>query len=134
MRIEVIRIPQEGLALEENIPAAGLDLGLGTVELKEPLRIKAQVHRITNAVSVDLWLNAVMSSACSRCLNEFDINIGKKIKLGYPVDRPDQVIDLNPDIREEIILDSPMKPLCRPDCKGLCPKCGKNLNESKCNC
>jgi uncharacterized protein len=43
-------------------------------------------------------------------------------------------IDLNPDIREEIILVYPIKPLCSIDCKGLCPKCGKNLNEGKCNC
>lgn len=134
MKIEVIRIPREGLTLEEEIPAADLDLDIGTIELRAPLKVKAELRKITNAVSIDLCWDVVVSSACSRCLNEFDINIGKKIKLIYSIESPDEIIDLNPDIREEIILDSPMKPLCRPDCKGLCSKCGKNLNEGKCNC
>jgi uncharacterized protein len=38
-------------------------------------------------------------------------------------------IDLTPLIREEVILATPAAPLCRPDCKGLCPECGLDLNE-----
>jgi uncharacterized protein len=41
-------------------------------------------------------------------------------------------IDLAPLVREYMLLDIPMKPLCRPDCKGLCPVCGQNLNDSTC--
>ncbi len=41
-------------------------------------------------------------------------------------------IDLNPVVREYAMLEIPMRPLCKPDCKGLCPICGNNLNESTC--
>lgn len=43
------------------------------------------------------------------------------------------IIDLAPVLREYILLEIPISPLCRPDCKGLCPICGNNLNESTCN-
>jgi uncharacterized protein len=43
-------------------------------------------------------------------------------------------LDLRDEVRSAILLSSPIKPLCGPDCKGLCPECGANLNESKCSC
>ena len=43
-------------------------------------------------------------------------------------------IDLAKDIRDYAILAVPMKKLCSEDCKGLCPKCGKNLNDGTCDC
>ncbi|MBI5713209.1 MAG: DUF177 domain-containing protein [Chloroflexi bacterium] len=43
-------------------------------------------------------------------------------------------IDLAPFLREEMIISRPMRPLCKPDCKGLCPQCGKDLNEGACDC
>jgi uncharacterized protein len=42
------------------------------------------------------------------------------------------IIDLTPVLRELVLLEIPISPLCRPDCKGLCPICGNNLNESTC--
>jgi uncharacterized protein len=75
-----------------------------------------------------------MRISCSRCLEEFESDFKKVIALNYPVDKSDPVINLEPDIREEIIIDYPLKPLCKPDCKGLCPKCGRNLNEGNCSC
>ncbi len=44
------------------------------------------------------------------------------------------MIDLAPPLREHILLDLPLRPLCRPDCRGLCSQCGANLNETQCNC
>ena len=43
-------------------------------------------------------------------------------------------IELDDLLREDILLELPTKFLCKPDCKGLCPQCGKNLNEGKCGC
>ena len=43
-------------------------------------------------------------------------------------------IDLQPAVREQILLSVPPPPLCREDCKGLCPQCGKDLNEGECGC
>ena len=43
-------------------------------------------------------------------------------------------IDISKDVRDYLILSVPMKRLCKEDCKGLCYKCGKDLNEGKCDC
>jgi len=43
-------------------------------------------------------------------------------------------IDLRPAVREQILLQIPAPPLCAEDCKGLCPRCGKDLNEGECGC
>jgi len=43
-------------------------------------------------------------------------------------------VEINNLIREQVLLAVPMHPLCKPDCLGLCPKCGQNLNIKRCNC
>ncbi len=50
----------------------------------------------------------------------------------YPI--VDDELDLAPLARDAIVLELPMAPLCRPDCAGLCPRCGANLNEGACGC
>ena len=67
-------------------------------------------------------------------MSAFKVDLNKNLKLNYTADNAKPLIDLDPDIREEIILDYPLSPLCKPECKGLCPKCGKNVNEGKCSC
>jgi uncharacterized protein len=134
MKIRIAQITPEGVDLEESVAASRLDLETDTVKFRSPIDIRARASRITNAVSVEVSLSGLMSLVCSRCLNEFEVELKKKLKLNYPVDKSQQVINLGPDIREEIILDYPIQPLCSSDCKGLCPKCGKNLNEGGCSC
>jgi uncharacterized protein len=46
----------------------------------------------------------------------------------------DNVIDLGALMQEQFYLAVPMKPLCQPDCRGLCALCGKNLNQGSCEC
>jgi len=134
VKININQIPPEGLTLEERIPASCLDLETEIVKFDRPVVIKAKISKITNVVTVELAVNSSMSVNCSRCLNEFGIGLKKDFRLSYPVNRLEPVIELDSDIREEIILDYPFKPLCAPDCKGLCPGCGKNLNQDKCSC
>ncbi|MCM8789515.1 MAG: DUF177 domain-containing protein [Candidatus Omnitrophica bacterium] len=134
MKIDVKQIPTQGLVLEEEIACSELDLDTDIIKFQEPVKIKAQVIKITNVVRVDLSIETRSFTNCSRCLEEYSSQINKQLKLNYHVDEATQTVDLNPDIREELMLDYPIKPLCKPDCKGLCPKCGENLNQRKCKC
>ena len=52
----------------------------------------------------------------------------------YPIEAGANELDLRPAIREEWLLAQPRYVLCRDDCKGLCPRCGKDLNEGPCDC
>lgn len=150
MKININQITPEGVTLEQELSAAVLDLETDIVKFRGPVKIRARVFKITNAVTADLTLSASLRLVCSRCLSEFESDLNKTFRLSYPVDKQELIIDtstalsvngersrtidLGPDIREEIILDYPFKPLCQAKCKGLCPKCGKNLNEGNCNC
>jgi uncharacterized protein len=58
-------------------------------------------------------------------LSESDIEV-----LYYKND----VVDLEQPVRDAIVLSVPMRPLCHPDCRGLCPSCGANLNDGGCTC
>ena len=134
MKIDVRQVPEEGLLLTEAFEAGNLDLETETIKFSGPVTVQAHVSKITNALTVHLALNGLMQLICSRCLENFGIKLEKEFDLNYPVQDAERVIDLNPVIREEIILDYPIKLLCRKQCRGLCSKCGKNLNEGKCDC
>ncbi len=132
MKINVSKIPPEGLLLEESLSLE--DLNLDNLKFTAPLRVSAQIEEITNAVTVDLKLNGEISAICSRCLEPYDIDLKKNLKLNYTVKSLRDVINLDEDIRQELILGYPLRPLCSPNCKGLCPKCGRNLNKGGCSC
>ena len=134
MKIIINQVPAGGLDLKEEIKPQELDLETELIKLRSPLKLAARINRITNALTVDLNIKAVISADCSRCLNEFEWVFDKDVQLNYPLDSSDVFIDLKPEIREEIILDYPIKPICSLSCKGLCVKCGKNKNEGGCNC
>jgi uncharacterized protein len=92
---------------------------------------------------------ATVAQQCSRCLTSIDSPVEARfaeqyyaelnVDTGAPMPEPpldakvighDFRIDLVPLLREEVILATPQAPLCRPDCRGLCPQCGLDLNES----
>ncbi len=91
---------------------------------------------------------------CSRCLVAFEqvleapfeaqcaISTFHLLAEGLPVDEGEEVTaifdansaDLWELVRQALVVNLPMQPLCRPECKGLCPSCGTNLNETRCDC
>lgn len=134
MKININQILSQGVVLRETVDAGALELETEIIKCRKPLNITADVSMISNALTADVSINYSIFVLCSRCLSEFELNLKKDLRLNYMVNKSERVIDLDPDIREEIILDYPLNPLCRPDCKGICSKCGKNLNEGKCGC
>lgn len=134
MNIFINQVPEGGLYLKEELDPKELDLETALIKFRFPIKLAAQISRITNALTVDLQITAVMFAGCSRCLEEFAWEFNKDVKLNYSLDNRDTVIDLKPEIREEIILDYPIKLLCKISCKGLCTKCGKNKNQGGCHC
>ena len=88
-------------------------------------------------------LRATTPSECVRCLSPFDqaLTITFDDLFVYPPSRASEdllaipetgLLDLTPLTREYLMLDMPLQPLCRPDCRGLCPECGVNRNETGC--
>ena len=134
MKININQIPPEGITLEKTITPSALDLDTGIVKLEQPIAIKADVHKISNTVMLDLALHTSLHLTCSRCLEGYEVDFDKEFNLNFPVSNSEYTLDLSKDIREEIVLDYPIKPLCKAQCKGLCPRCGENLNQGRCKC
>ncbi len=132
------------LVFEE--PAGKLNLYssfFGNLILK--CRMDKSAHQIV--LNCDVSVNAKMM--CDRCDSEYNTELKNHFMLSYIFSKeriqsdnlnlkflsPDQdKIDLTEDVSEYILLSVPMKKLCKEDCKGLCSKCGTNLNEEQCNC
>ena len=88
---------------------------------------------MSNAGDV-LLLQAVMTAkvqrTCGRCLKDFTAEHIENDAFVYDSD----VIDITEPLREGLLLAEPMQALCKPDCRGLCPVCGADLNDGDCGC
>jgi len=118
----------------------------------DEVRVEMFVSKIENTVSVRGLMEAEFEFECCRCLKNFTLPVksrfsytfvpeetmpdeadleltGDDLGFGY---YKDDTIDIAPLILEQIVIQIPMKPLCKESCKGLCPQCGANLNETEC--
>ena len=135
MKIDLRQLSDgEAVLLEESKKAEKLDLEFTGIKAASTIQIRAEAVKFPNALDININLTAKASAQCWRCLANLEINIDKSFRLDYPITEQDTIIDLSDDLRQEIMLDYPLKPLCNPGCKGLCVKCGKNLNEGNCKC
>ena len=121
---------------------------VGPVDFAADVRKDHEKVRLVGRVKTTLELN------CSRCLEPFQIPVDAPFDVMFlpisantgetdgetPADDlgvsyyRDDTIDLTEVVREQFYLALPMKPLCEPDCRGLCPVCGINRNRDTCNC
>ena len=135
MKVPVDQIRPEGLTIEEKADPESLDLNTEIAGFRAPLKIAARLNRVNDVVQVSLSVAGSMKMVCCRCLAEFNVEVNKDFSVDYPLEKGMRVIDLDPDFRDYIMLDYPLKPLCKENCKGMCPRCGANLNDvTKCDC
>lgn len=118
---------------EEEIASKDLDIDIGVMHFPETIQVAAEVWKTGDDLTVNVHLEAERSFTCSKCLEEFNNVFEKDITLHYDIKGLESVT-LDPDIRDEIILEHPIRILCKPDCRGLCPDCGANLNQGPCGC
>jgi uncharacterized protein len=71
---------------------------------------------------------------CSRCLKVFRQPLQINQFVFHQELKGEDFVDLTENLREDIILELPQRALCRQDCQGLCPVCGRDLNEGPCKC
>jgi uncharacterized protein len=124
----------------------------------------APAHRVAGTVDMlrtdkGIWVSASLDTevhcSCSRCLEEFDqpvhmnieeeylpeIDVNSGARLYYPDEFDENfyidhnhTLDLSEAVRQYLSLNTPMKPICQQNCKGICLTCGANLNETACVC
>jgi uncharacterized protein len=134
LKVLVSKIQENGLDVEESLDARLLDMDSDLVKVNSPLQVHARFTKDRGTVFVEASVNGRITSACVRCLEDYESTISVRLKLAYGLGHNMDVIDITDEIRGEFILQFPVKPLCREDCKGLCVKCGKDLNKGRCMC
>ena len=115
---------------------------------RQPVRLEGEVSDDAGAITLSATVYAHVTTRCARCGKpvEYDKETDVEFLLvkeleGEEEDLRDDVYLVESDVVElddilvpELILDMEMAVVCDEDCKGLCPKCGKNLNQGECGC
>ncbi len=149
MKLNVSSIPEEGLQQEVELPII-----INNKTKPYIAHVFIKLFRYGRRVLVEGSVKISVQLKCSRCLRETALPIDvafreeyipaediggeneqeltdRELDLGF---YSNDELDINEVVKEQILLSVPMKPLCREMCRGLCPVCGKDLNEDACNC
>lgn len=132
------------LPIEYSLDMSNVDFS-GAYPLKKPVEINGTVSNKASLVELDAHITFVFEAPCDRCgvdaAKRYTLNIQKSLAPSIEGEEsdsilltPDMKLDLDELVYSEVIVSLPMKHLCKEDCKGICAKCGKNLNEGKCDC
>ena len=127
---------------------APVDLGRSLLRFAEQVEFVGQATNTGRRI-VFRWSGKGRAMAvCERCLEEFAMDLATPIDESYyrvdeaPADPDDDeriygeddIIDISSDIEQAFLLTLPIRIVCRDDCRGLCPGCGRNLNAEECSC
>lgn len=125
-------------------PLEGLHMELADVPEDAPIRGDLLLESVVEGVLVSGSLAGRMSLRCARCLKEFDrdfdLDVSELFVAGPgPEDdeysyQPEGLLDPEPMVRDAVALSIPFSPLCKPDCRGLCERCGGDRNLGECTC
>lgn len=133
--LPALQIPEEGMRLETEVRAALLDLPAeDRLEFRHPVSVRLRISRRTRDVTVRGTLATVLTGRCDRCLNSFEEPLHVSDLCVFLEDVQTDTVNLTAPLREDILLALPNQLLCRDECLGLCPGCGRNRNHEPCQC
>jgi len=151
LTVDLGRLSREGeLVLDESIPAdAGLWNGLD-FRFGGPVRVRFRLQPVGSKGDVLArgTVSGALAQECRRCLVPLETPVDLELGLYYEA-QPGELgagegdvyplpergeLDLGPALREQVALALPAFPQCRDECRGLCPQCGVNRNETDCEC
>jgi uncharacterized protein len=121
----------------------GLRTELAEVPTDAPVRIDLLLESLVEGILASGPISGKIEYRCARCLKpftgEFHLNVSE-LFTGEASEEDDEyplsegAIDLEPMIRDAVVLSMPFSPLCRQDCLGLCERCGGDRNLGECTC
>lgn len=131
-KVKVDSITSTGIVVENELSARLI--GEHERTFLDPIYVQMELKRVEHEVAVKGRIKAMVVMECARCLKSFDYEVVKTNFFAYVKIKHHENIDLTGLIREDIIVSLPMRVLCDEQCKGLCSRCGENLNTSSCEC
>ena len=158
MLVDLERVPPEGQDIDRAVDPSALPIESREFRITKAVNVTGRLVRADrDAYRLSGRLVSEVEFSCVRCLESFTARLREELDLLY-LPQSDNVaaegedahglgdddlavsfyrddeIDLAHMIWEQIVLALPMKPICKPDCQGLCPVCGVNRNIESCSC
>jgi uncharacterized protein len=146
MKIQVRGLSEGGHQFHFDVQAS--EVGLGE-EFSE-LHVDLVLDKTPNQIALTAAIHTAAGFSCDRCAAPFVSPVDSSYRMHYIWNDEDAgqedvaevqvipqgatVIDLTEDVRQTVLIAVPLKLLCREDCLGLCPHCGKDLNQGPCDC
>lgn len=153
MKVVVDDIPPEGLNWKSCEEGSSFLIEEEGLSFHSPVKIDVRLVKERKKVLLSGSVELELELTCSRCLEPCRHSLSTQLELiYYPLPSrvegegelkeedlltsyyQEGIVDIKESVREAIILALPLKPLCRPECRGLCPHCGHDLNEEECEC
>ena len=138
------------ITLADHIDRESYTVGGREFALPEGLDYDLTLTNADEGILVSGILRAHVGAACDRCLDPADFDIAGEVGEYYLFEEPEYAdeddeteyllvsptgdIDLGEALDAVLAMETPFVVLCREDCRGLCPRCGANLNEGDCGC
>ena len=131
------------MRLRRALMLEGLEVPLARVQEGSELQLDLRLDALVDGIRARGSVEGEVTVACRRCLtdvaqhtlvniDELFVGEGEAVADDQAYPLADEAVDLEPMLRDAIVLSLPSNPLCRPDCKGLCPVCGADRNELDC--
>lgn len=148
LRVALADLRSGAVETAGELPLGDPLLAADQVSLAAPVQYQGRVSRAGEGQYYwQVSFETVLMGECRRCLTPVEVPVSEKAGLVFATDPSAtegegyyvvparaQELDLREALREELLLALPQFVECRPDCKGLCPTCGANLNEGPCGC
>jgi uncharacterized protein len=146
MKIQVGGLSEGGHQYHFDAPAG--EIGLGE-EFSE-VHADVVLDKTANQIALNATVHTSANFTCDRCTAPFASPLSSSYRMHYiwndedasqydvaevqVIPQGSTIIDITEDVRQTVLIAVPLKLLCREDCLGLCPYCGKDLNEGLCEC
>ncbi len=134
MKIAIQKITDRGFDLEHKVLPDDWNLDGFDIKFINQIKFKGRLRREYDRIIGRVDVLTYREINCSRCLTGVCQTKRYNFHRSYQLIELGDFLDIGRDIREEILLNFSLRVLCSPDCRGLCPACGKNLNWGDCNC
>ncbi|MBP1744819.1 MAG: hypothetical protein H6Q58_1797 [Firmicutes bacterium] len=149
MKIDVLDFLKKKSAhktIDLDVELKGFDYDYEYIKIIKPIQFRGQLNMLGDLFKLQGNITGTIELTCSRCLvkypHELNIEVDEKFSNDKEaLDEDDDVIFIDSDtlditeiVLSNIILSLPIKRLCKEACKGLCPMCGTDLNNSSCSC
>lgn len=134
MRLVLHEFPEDEIvSVSQDYDPKALDLEFVDLKYAGGLHLDGEVQKSQDTLHFWGQLSSRVEHLCARCLEPVPEEKDLPFDLYYEIKGLESV-ETTDDLREVLVLDHPIHFYCRPDCKGLCPKCGINRNEKACRC